>query len=168
MAFPYKIKTKWKEAWNLWAQETKKGRFYLFFCFLLALFLLFFSLTQGSLEENKRPLQTMDTYIPLGFVLVPIEVLNKEALSALLGPHGVVDLFLPNRKGQKVYKIAHHVKMLRAPLDPSRFAILVPEKEATKILKHPQPLFAVIQNPRQKKPHFFQPKKKKSLIFVDK
>ena len=111
----------------------------------------------------------MDTHIPLGFVLVPIEVLNKESLSALLGSHGVVDLFLSSKKGRKVYKIAHHVKMLRAPLDPSRFAILVPEGEAVKVLKHPQPLFAVVQNPKQKNTRFYRPKKKKSVqrLFVD-
>ena len=102
----------------------------------------------------------MDTHIPIGFVLVPIQVINKEALYALLGSHGVVDLFLSGKKGQKVYKIAHHVRILRAPLDPSRFAVLVPEREASKVLKHNQPLFAVVQNPQQKGTRFYQLKKK--------
>ena len=111
----------------------------------------------------------MDTHIPVGFVLVPIEVINKESLYAILGSHGVVDLFLTGKKGQKVYKIAHHVKMLRAPLDPSRFAVLVPEQEVTKILKHQQPFFAVVQNPKQRNTRFYKLHKKNHFkrLFVD-
>ena len=161
MDFPYKIKTKWQKTWSAWTQEIKKGRFYLFSCLLLALFLFFFSLKHSSPEEERGiPLESMDTHIPLGFVLVPIEVFNKESLSALLGSHGVVDLFLTNKKGRKVHKIAHHVKMLRAPLDPHRFAILVPEKEAVKLLKHLHPSLPLSKTHVKKTLAFISSRKK--------
>lgn len=95
-------------------------------------------------------LQSADTYIPAGHVLVPIEVANAEALSSLVGEvGGVVDLYLPqqgNKLGGK--KIGSRLKILRAPLNPQQYAVLIKDSEGSKLLSYSGPFIAVVQNPR--------------------
>lgn len=87
-----------------------------------------------------------DTYIPKGYVLVPIELANFESVSALIDQFGVIDLYAgaPQMAGSS--KIASRVKILRAPLNPNLFAVLVPESSSSNIMKRTGPFWAVVQN----------------------
>jgi hypothetical protein len=87
-------------------------------------------------SATKSSAESVDTHIPRGFVLIPIEVQNYEALDSLFGRFGRVDLFIPAESGQIQRLIAVNVRLLRAPQNPTRFAVLVPEREAPKILSH--------------------------------
>lgn len=101
-------------------------------------------------QEQKTEVQQAveaDTVIPAGFVLVPIELLNFEALSALVGSYAIVDLFAPNTDpNQRPRKIGSDLRLLRAPLNPNQFAVLVPENESDLVVSQATPLIAVIQN----------------------
>lgn len=101
-------------------------------------------------QEQKTEVQQAveaDTVIPAGFVLVPIELLNFEALSALVGSYAIVDLFAPNTDpNQRPRKIGSDLRLLRAPLNPNQFAVLVPENESDLVASQATPLIAVIQN----------------------
>ncbi|MCB0378545.1 MAG: hypothetical protein KDD33_08640 [Bdellovibrionales bacterium] len=92
---------------------------------------------------------TADTYIPKGHTLIPIEVANYESLDSIIGTHGVVDLFAaalsPNDKSKR---IAFAVKILRAPRNPSHFAVLVPHAKADMILRYPGPFMVTVRNPK--------------------
>lgn len=100
-------------------------------------------------EPSASDVTSFDTYIPDGFSLVPIEVSNYETLDSLLGTYGVVDLFaLDPHNPEKSRRIAYRVKILRAPKNPSHFAVLVPYSEVGKILKYPGPLMVSVQNPK--------------------
>jgi hypothetical protein len=95
------------------------------------------------MEENKHRAQ-VDTFIPKGFVLVPIEVQNYEALDSILGQFGVVDLFQGGGPGHPQQRlVARNVRILRAPQNPAHFAVLVQEGEVSGILKN-SPIFTVI------------------------
>src|ERR1035437_10610139 len=86
----------------------------------IALGLVFSFSSAPPQEGSKNPRAQVDTYIPKGFVLVPIEVQNYEALDSILGQFGVVDLFQslsPENPGQHL--IARNVRILRAPQNPS-------------------------------------------------
>jgi hypothetical protein len=85
----------------------------------------------------------LDTFIPKGFVLVPIEVQNYEALDSILGKFGLVDLFKTKADGGG--PIARNVRILRAPQNPSRFAVLVEEARATNILTYQGGIFVVVK-----------------------
>ncbi len=96
-----------------------------------------------------------DTYVPEGFVLVPIEVQNAEALDAILGNVGVVDLFHPAiDPRQKARLIARQVKIIRAPLDPKKFAVLVPSDQSQALVKIDAPLFVTVHNPKRQRTQF--------------
>ncbi len=96
----------------------------------------------------------IDTFIPAGFVLVPIEVQNSEALDSVLGQHGVVDLYTVSQDGsEKSRLVARALKILRAPLNPNQFAVLARDDQAPEIARHFEAFFLVIQNPNSPGTH---------------
>lgn len=104
--------------------------------------------------------ESADTLIPEGYVLVPIELQNSDSLSSLIGDYAVVDLF----RGPNSQRVGRRLKLLRAPLNPQQFAVLVPEAQVSGLLQTPGPFWAAIQNPNQKQKTEIQSKKKASRI----
>lgn len=116
------------------------------------------SRADDSTKIEPESIETAATYIPAGFVLVPIEVANYESLDSILGKFGVVDLFVSSDDPTKrPRKLAERVKILRAPLNPNHFAVLVPETESQKIVAYSGALTVVVQNPRQDGPGLVLP-----------
>ncbi|MEN0058368.1 MAG: hypothetical protein AAGB31_06000 [Bdellovibrio sp.] len=108
---------------------------------------------QEKLSSEKTPLQdphSVDTYIPAGFVLVPLEIVNAESLSSLVGDlGGVVDLYLASGEKQLAsIKVGSRLKLLRAPLNPQQYAVLVRDSESSRLLSYSGPFIAVVQNPQ--------------------
>jgi len=119
---------------------------------------------EGSLTPPSENIESADTYIPKNHVLIPIEIANHESLAALLGAYGVVDLFAVHESGSSFSpgkKVASRVKMIRAPLNPQKFAVLTHETQAHQIVNHSGPFFVVIQNPEvSAEAEFTKPEKK--------
>ena len=116
--------------------------------------------TSIELRTRLRLPTSADTYIPEGFVLVPIEIQNSESLSSLIGDFAVVDLF----KGPHSQRVGRRLKMLRAPLNPQQFAVLVPEAEVSTLLQTAGPFWVAIQNPAMTKESEIANHSKKSRI----
>ena len=123
----------------------------------LILAILVFGLFAFIWEQSKNaaPAQaetlhkSVDTFIPLGFVLVPIQLANADSLDSMISTTGVVDLFVPDlKKPGHSKKVAEHIKILRAPLNPNQFAVLVPEKNSGQLVHYEGAYFAVVQNPQ--------------------
>lgn len=121
------------------------------------------SLALDSKKNNKpAPLDptSVDTYIPEGMTLIPIEIQNIEALKNILGEFGVVDLYLPSfEENRAPKKIASGVKIMRAPLNPDVFAVLVRDENASQIAQHPGAFFVTVLNPKTQKTKFNKDKK---------
>lgn len=103
---------------------------------VLAAMPIAFSLLRS--EPAPAPVKTdssADTHIPRGFVLIPIEAQNYEALDSVLGRFGVVDLYQGVKGAADQRLVARNVRLLRAPHNPSHFAVLVPESEASHVLR---------------------------------
>lgn len=123
---------------------------------LLIAFVIFFSafimLGKNQNENSKAPAEKIyaDTLIPKGFVLIPIELSNAETISSLIDQFGVIDLYAgaPNDRGSK--KIASRIKILRAPLNPQQYAVLVPEHLSNSIMQVAGTFWAVVQNRQTK------------------
>lgn len=100
--------------------------------------------------ENSEREISADTFIPKGYVLIPLELHNAESLTGLLGEvGGVVDLYTTGSEFKNTLKVASKVKLLRAPLNPQQFAVLMNEKQSSNFLKHLGPFVAVVQNPQE-------------------
>lgn len=104
---------------------------------------------QSPSIDSSISSSSVDTFIPSGFVLVPIEVVNYEALDSVLGSYGVVDLFAADTENnRKSRRVASRIKILRAPRNPSHFAVLAPTSEAPALVRNEGGFFVVIQNPQ--------------------
>jgi hypothetical protein len=103
--------------------------------------------TKDNADKSNEVAPAIDTLIPKGYVLVPIELTNAEPLGSLIGSTAVVDLYLSSfEKAKAGYKVGSRIKLVRAPLNPQLFAVLVKDLESEKILAQPGPYFAVLQN----------------------
>lgn len=129
---------------------------YYFFSFVGLLIIFFISQTQNKAEMKPADSGAVesvpaDTLIPLGFTLVPIQLSNAEAISAMMGEFAIVDLFstpeLPTQKGQL---IAKDIKLLRAPQQQNQFAVLISEQDTEKLFQKHGGYFAVLRNNRSR------------------
>ena len=99
------------------------------------------------LGPTGEPLSATDELIPPGFVMVPLELQNKEALHSLVGSFAVVDLFTVSPDGQKKgIRVGRRLKLVRSPNDADQFSALIEEEQAPTLFLHPGPLFAVVQS----------------------
>lgn len=107
----------------------------------------------------------LDTIIPKNHSLFPLDLVNRSAVSAVLGPFGVVDLYRYFKDGKKKL-IAKNIKIFRAPKNPESFYVLVPETKATLFIKENDRTFAVIKNRTLSTEFSKQTKKRKRNITV--
>jgi hypothetical protein len=139
----------WLEDVKAWL-KIKKNRVFAIAFVGMGLLVLLASAGQ-NIEKEKSP-DSADTVIPAGYVLVPIQLENQDSISSLMGDFGVANLFLSAKvSGHGRVKVGQRLKLLRAPLNPEQYAVLVPEEESGKILEAQGPFFAVLQNPNDSK-----------------
>lgn len=109
----------------------------------------------SSVSAKHSDPASVDTYIPEGMTLIPIEIQNVDALKNILGDFGMIDLYLPSYESNRPpKKIASGIKIMRAPLNPDVFAILVREENAPQIAQHPGAFFVTVLNPKSHKTKF--------------
>ncbi len=133
---------------------------------LLSLMLAWISQSGETLEMPVNE-ESIDTYIPAGYVLVPITIHNSESVDSIFGNHGVVDLYAVNEKGAaQKWALARGVKMLRAPKNPNQFGVLVPNRGVPVIMGHSGAFQVVIHNPKTGGTRFEKPIKtvRRSII----
>lgn len=130
----------------------------------ISIFLGFFK----SEKQVQKNLESIDTIIPKGHSLIPIEIQNKEALETMMGPYAIIDLFTFNSsENTKGKRIANAVKLLRAPLDHQQFGILITDEEAQNVLLSNGPYFVVLKSPNEKKKTNNKIAKIKTTIEID-
>ncbi|MDE0118410.1 MAG: hypothetical protein OXM55_00180 [Bdellovibrionales bacterium] len=150
-----------------WLKENKKSWY--IWLMLISLSLFFTFLQQKDNKKGKIQIRNLDTYIPKDFVLVPVELSNGPSLDGLLEYKGIVDLYIGDPVKQRAEKVAESVKIIRSPRNPSYFAVLVPEENASFLIQRFQAFHAVIQNPEQQKKTKIYPvtKKRKRTIIIE-
>lgn len=122
-----------------------------------------------SQEEEKVEVQAVqspdiDELIPAGFVLLPVELVNREALASIIGATAVVDILTVNSTTMSPQtKIASRIKMIRSPKNPDFFALLVEESASADILDKPGPYFALVQNKKQTNSNYYKSKKQSKV-----
>ena len=138
----------WKKYQSLFNKDSKM----LIFASVISILVIGVASTQNSSSQASSlgagTPAGVDTFIPKGYVLVPIDVQNYEALDSILGKFGVVDLFRNRADGGQL--IAKNVRLLRAPQNPSRFAVLIAESQASEILKYQGLVFVTLKPPNQR------------------
>ncbi|MDE0151161.1 MAG: hypothetical protein OXK80_01515 [Bdellovibrionales bacterium] len=132
---------------------------YLIVFSVLALFSLFFAWIHTTSNEEQEIVFQVSDNIPLGFVMVPIELENHSAVSDLISSHGVVDLY--DKSMSIPHKLAEAVRAVR--LQTGRFSVLIPEDQVSLFLKSSLLFHAVVQNPNAKGSRILSRRKKRSI-----
>lgn len=101
--------------------------------------------TQSIRPESDR--FQIDTIIPSGYVLIPIKLLNADAISSVIGSHGVADIYA-TVQGERTKLLFSRAKIIKSPVEESTFSVLVKETKAQLLSNSQNPFFAAVQNPR--------------------
>lgn len=128
---------------------------------------------QGA--DSKKPIDLhtpdrMDTAIPKGLRLYEIEISNYELLDSIIGQYGVVDLFTtPLNPNEKAKRVAYSVRIVRAPKNPNKFAVLAPDSEIEKLASYHGTFTVAVKNPNEAGTKFVQdePVRKKRQVLYD-
>lgn len=112
------------------------------------LYFVLYRQMNSDLKEAPKTIEKVqaDTFIPAGFVLVPIKLENNQAVSGLVDQFAIVDVYAVSATTQSNELVAEKVKMLRAPLDPNQFAVLLKDDKAREILQLNGRFSVVLQN----------------------
>lgn len=120
-----------------------------YFVFMFLFFMVIYGYSSYKPENKANPAQKMltaDTLIPKGYVLVPIELTNIQAIAGIIDGYGVIDVFIGKTETTQSKKVLNKVKILRAPLDPNSYSVLLPDALAKTFMEYSGPFFAVVQN----------------------
>ncbi|MCC7405829.1 MAG: hypothetical protein IT288_15625 [Bdellovibrionales bacterium] len=138
-------------AWN-WVRSSSRRRQIIALVIVSLLPVAWEWFRQSSTRDSSPPADplSVDTLIPNGSVLVPIEVENSDSLDSILGSKGIVDLHRPAREPGGLNRVvARRVPILRAPLNPHQLAVLVPESQASNLTKESGAFWVTVQNPNR-------------------
>lgn len=117
--------------------------------------------SRAGQETNTAPDAPLElsTFIPRGHTLIPIDLKNGDQLDGVIGAHGVVDLFLASSERGEARQVGQRLRLVRAPLNPRAFAVLVRDSEAQKILSLAGPFIASVRPPEQAEHEMTQAKR---------
>lgn len=125
---------------------------------ILLMLLLSFSAARNADAPPRSEVEagpSMLEQIPEGFVLVPIEPQNFETIDALIENHAYVDLYSSssndtyssdsNTTDRRKRLISRGLPLVRAPRNPSRFAVLVKEVDTEVLTRLGAPVLVVVR-----------------------
>ncbi len=94
-----------------------------------------------SQTESLSIIQQM----PRGFVLVPIEPANLDALDSMFDQHGFADLYRADGGDRRGRRVARGVALIRSPRNPRRFAVLMPESDSDRMPELAEPVLVILR-----------------------
>lgn len=143
---------------------------------LMGTTMIMFQKSDGDPQKSvQSESESLDTFIPAGFVLVTLQLINSDSIESMVGSYCLVDLYSGNNNQDfqleaSAKPIASRLRLIRSPNNPSLFGVLVPEQDPTVIQKLAGPVFAVIQGPNAKAlppPVLNVPRKSRSIKYGD-
>lgn len=138
------LKAEFEKLKSCWGQKNK-----LILFFIIGLLLMGFSRIRNQDADMQNNRFQIDTIIPVGYVLIPIKLLNAESISAVIGSHGVADIYT-TIQGEKSRLLFSRAKIIKSAVEDSTFSVLVKETKAHLLSQNDNPFFAAVQNPKAK------------------
>ena len=103
---------------------------------------------ENSTVSPKIPPSSQEAVLdslPDGYVIAPIEPLNGDSLDSIFGEHGYADIYRPTGNGEKGKRIARSLALVRAPKNPRRFAVLVPDSQSEILSQLSEPVLVILR-----------------------
>lgn len=141
------IKSHFEKIRSMLSAFDQKNRIILFF--MSGFLLVGYSKMQTHSAKTPSESFKIDTIIPNGYVLIPIQLSNAQAISNVIGKHGVADIYSTSQ-GQKSKRLFSRAKIIKSSIDETVFSILVKESRAHLLSQSDNPFFAAVQNPKAK------------------
>jgi hypothetical protein len=128
---------------------------------LLFVCLVLFQLIHSLLTPlAAKKVESVDTIVPAGYVLVPLTLVNIESIDSMIGDKTLIDIYSIGDDTDGIHGkhlVATHLPLIRSTLEPSQVAVLVDEQDQMTIKALTNPVFAVVKNPNSKKQNFIKP-----------
>lgn len=100
----------------------------------------------ATLEAPSTETFTIDSYLPEGFVLFPLEFENQAALDPLIGEFAILNIYqTAGEDAGRGKLVAKNVKVMRAPQNPQALAALIPENQVSLLMTAGRGLYGVLQ-----------------------
>ncbi len=108
------------------------------------------SMASGSAPAETKTIAgerdiTMLESLPDGFVIAPIEPTNAESLDSIFDEHGYADLYRTGTGDSRGARIARGLPLVRAPKNRRRFAVLVPDEQASVLAELNEPVLVILR-----------------------
>lgn len=88
---------------------------------------------------------TMLESLPDGFVIAPIDPTNADSLDSIFDEHGYADLYQAGNGDSRGKCIARGLPLVRAPKNRRRFAVLVPDEQASVLAELNEPVLVILR-----------------------
>jgi len=119
-------------------------------CVLMVIIIVVTSLFQPSKKEESLETSYLSDLIPEGHILVPVQVINGEALAQMMDLSAYVDLYSVDIIQKRKQILFRKVKIIKNPSDHSTFSILLPEDKTQNLNFLEQPVFAVLKSKKSR------------------
>ena len=149
--------------------------------YLIIISIIIFTLIFNGINDNNADSpsnsnelnfnqSSIDTHIPKGYVLIPIELVNFKSIRGIIGRLAIVDLYLQRTSKSNLpinQPIVSSIRLIQAPNNNNQIAILVPENKANLFLGD-KLFFATIQNPKNYQTKYYKKiKEKPRRIYIN-
>ena len=138
--------------------------------FLILLMSLGISLRNSFVPKEEPPAPSVSEMIPKGFVLLPVQISNKEDLDGLMDSYGVLDLYsFSPETGRTGDRAASGLKVLvsgDSSDDSLRFAALIPGNQVSLFFEHQGPFYAVLQNPEKQGSQIYKKRIERKVTII--
>ena len=125
----------------------------------------FISCQQSTSSAPSSPHYLSD-HIPEGYFVVPLNLINIESLSPLMGSVGYADLYATESLHNRRQILVRNAKLLKTAENPLQVAAILTENQSQKLTNFDQAIFAVLRKRQKKGPSQLNPKKRTSITIL--
>lgn len=134
---------------------------------MMIVVIFMFSLLSHCLSKKPKGEKSLDSLVPQGFVLIPVQIFNGKDIVGYIGSHGIVDLYSLSQNETPQEKVGKSLKIISPQTQDSEFVVLIPEKEVPLFFEHSPPFYAVIKNPQKQASQIHKKRVKKHLTIIE-
>jgi len=119
---------------------------------LILIILIFITSIFKHSGETAEPAEIsyLSDLIPDQHILVPVELINSDAVAQMMGSSAIADLYSVDLIRNKKQLLFKKVKLIKNPMGQNTFSVLLPEEKGSQLNSIESPVFAVLKSKSSK------------------